>query len=418
MTTNDRRLELMPLSVLSKAFAKRNPKDHDIGAIQQSIERHGYIEPIVLDERTQRLVAGHGRVETLMGLQKEKSSPPDGVKNNDGEWLIPVLRGWRSASDAQAEAYLLASNRTVELGGWDKDMLEARLVDLAKGNELAGSGYDGDDLDQMLSATAGEDDVAAVPENVWVKPGDLFRLGKHKILCGDSTQKEDVSRLLAGVRPVLMVTDPPYGVEYSPEWRNGIGHGDTRSTGKVLNDDRADWADAYKLFPGDVSYVWHAGVFTGLVGQTLEDSGFELKAQIIWVKPHFALSRGHYHWQHEPCWYAVKKGATNTWHGDRAQSTTWEVATAGGFAKSGDKADDNTGGHGTPKPVELYRRAIKNSSSMGDTVYEPFSGSGTCIVACEELQRSCLAMELSPEYVQVAIERWEKFTGKKHEKAR
>lgn len=149
---NERRIEYMPLSKLAKSGAKRNPKEHDIGAISVSVEKHGYVEPIVMDDRTSRLVAGHGRIETLQALKKEKKTPPDGVKVEKGEWLVPVARGWASKNDAQAEAYLLASNRLVELGGWNIDELEAVLSDLATDKALDGSGYDGDDLDRLLSA--------------------------------------------------------------------------------------------------------------------------------------------------------------------------------------------------------------------------------------------------------------------------
>lgn len=140
----------MPLEKLAASGAKRNPRQHDVGVISQSVVRHGYVEPIVLDERTKKLVAGHGRIETLQALKKDKARPPDGIKEDKGQWLVPVLRGWKSKDDAQAEAYLLASNRTVELGGWDRGELETVLKDLAKKDALEGSGYDGDDLDKML----------------------------------------------------------------------------------------------------------------------------------------------------------------------------------------------------------------------------------------------------------------------------
>lgn len=410
---SDRRIDFIPLSQLAKSGAKRNPKDHDIGAISESLKRAGYVEPVVIDERTGRLVAGHGRVETLEALKRDKAEAPAGVRDDGGEWLVPVMRGWASESDSQAEAYLLASNRTTELGGWNQEQLEGMLKDLASQGELEGSGYDGDDIDQMLHATAGEDDLPGEPQNVWVKPGDMFQLGAHRILCGDSTSKQDVERALGGEKPFLMVTDPPYGVEYDPKWRNNADGGSRERVGVVEGDDRSDWTAAYKLFSGDVAYVWHADRFTGLVQSNIESAGLAVENLIIWAKSNFVLGRGHYHWQHEPCWYAVREGATNTWHGDRSQTTLWEVGLS---SQSKDAGDQNSGIHGTPKPVELYRRAIKNSSKLGMSVYEPFSGSGTSIIACEELQRKCLAIEISPAYVQTAIERWEKFTGQKHVK--
>ena len=156
------------------------------------------------------------------------------------------------------------------------------------------------------------------------------------------------------------------------------------------------------LFPGSVAYVWHAGRHTSEVQQSLEVSGFDMRAQIIWAKDRFALSRGHYHWQHEPCWYAVRGVAAANWSGDRKQSTLWNI----------NAREDDGHGHGTQKPVECMRRPIENNSSPGQAVYEPFSGSGTTIIAAEMTGRACFAIELDPAYVDVAITRWQVFTGK------
>ena len=213
-----------------------------------------------------------------------------------------------------------------------------------------------------------------------------------------------MAALLGGVRPHLMVTDPPYGVEYDPAWRQRAGvNTNTKKSGKVLNDDRADWREAWALFPGEVAYVWHASLFTREVLDSLEACEFEHRAMIIWAKDRFTLGRGHYHWQHEPCWYVVKKGRTGHWGGDRKQSSVWNI-----------KAREDSGhGHGTQKPVECMRRPIENNSSPGQAVYEPFSGSGTTIIACEQIARVCYAIELNPIYVDVAIRRWQDFTGQR-----
>jgi DNA modification methylase len=226
-------------------------------------------------------------------------------------------------------------------------------------------------------------------------------------MCGDSTVATDVEALLAGVKPHLMVTDPPYGVQYDPSWHVEAaaagkikGAGKRGSVGLVANDDRADWREAWALFPGDVAYIWHAGMMGGIVAESLVDSGFEIRSQIIWVKSSFAIGRGHYHWQHEPCWYAVRN--TGHWHGNRSQSTVWKI----------DKQKSETG-HSTQKPVECMKRPIENNSSPGQAVYEPFSGSGTTIIAGEMTGRSIYAMELSPQYVDVAVKRWQEFTGHK-----
>jgi hypothetical protein len=208
--------------------------------------------------------------------------------------------------------------------------------------------------------------------------------------------------VLAGVSPHLMVTDPPYGVNYDPAWRKRAGVNlNERKLGKVANDDRADWREAWALFPGSVAYVWHAGQHTSEVQQSQEASGFDIRSQIIWAKERFALSRGHYHWQHEPCWYAVRGTSGTKWSGDRKQSTLWTI----------NAREDDGHGHGTQKPVECMRRPIENNSSAGQAVYEPFSGSGTTIIAAEMTGRCCLAIELDPAYIDVAVLRWQAFSG-------
>lgn len=209
-----------------------------------------------------------------------------------------------------------------------------------------------------------------------------------------------------------MVTDPPYGVSYDADWRNhaartspgmgnrAIGAG---AVGKVNNDDRADWREAWALFRGDVAYVWHAGARAATVAESLRATGFVARAQIIWAKQQFAIGRGDYHWKHEPCWYVVRKGKTGHWAGDRKQTTLWEI----------DKPVRSETGHSTQKPVECMKRPIENNSLPGDAAYEPFSGSGTTIIAGEMTDRRIRAIELSPAYVDVAVERWQNFTGKK-----
>jgi DNA modification methylase len=200
--------------------------------------------------------------------------------------------------------------------------------------------------------------------------------GGHRLLCGDSTVATDVERVLDGAEPHLMVTDPPYGVSYDPNWRNkaarnshgmgkrGIGAG---ALGLVLNDDRANWRDVWALFPGDVAYVWHGSLHVAETQASLEACNFSVRAQVIWAKNQLVIGRGHYHFQHEPCWYAVRNGTTGHWQGDRTQSTLWQIA----------KPQKSETGHSTQKPVECMKRPIENNSSPGQAVYEPFSGSGT-----------------------------------------
>jgi DNA modification methylase len=197
-----------------------------------------------------------------------------------------------------------------------------------------------------------------------------------------------------------MVTDPPYGVRYDPAWRNRAGLGASKRVGTVENDHRADWREAWALFPGEVAYVWHGALHAPTVAESLTACGFEIRAQIIWAKERLVMGRGHYHWQHEPCWYAVR--GTGHWSGDRKQTTLWQIASRGQDAETT---------HGTQKPVECMKRPIENNSSPGQAVYEPFSGSGTTLIAAELTGRICHAVELSPAYVDVAVLRWQAFTG-------
>jgi DNA modification methylase len=240
-------------------------------------------------------------------------------------------------------------------------------------------------------------------------PGDLWVCGKHRVLCGDATIASNVERLCGSAVPVLMVTDPPYGVEYDPHWREEAGLGKQRQTGCVQNDDRVDWREAFELFRGDVAYVWHAGLYAGEVAASLHQAGFDIRSQIIWAKQHFALSRGNYHWQHEPCWYAVRQGRSAHWCGDRKQSTLWEVSNLNPFG--GGNTTEAITGHGTQKPVEVMRRPMLNHTERGAIVYDPFLGSGSTLAAAEDVGRICYGVEIDPAYVDVIVLRWQKLTG-------
>jgi DNA modification methylase len=197
-----------------------------------------------------------------------------------------------------------------------------------------------------------------------------------------------------------MVTDPPYGVDYDPDWRNradranGKPYG-ARAIGLVTNDTRVDWKDAYSLFTGDVVYVWHCGRSAKEVSQNIEDAGFIIIAQIIWVKNNIVIGRGDYHYKHEPCWYAVRKGSNHNWQGSRKEASVWEI----------NKPMKSETGHSTQKPLECMAKPIENNTAIGDFVYEPFCGSGTTMVACQNLNRKCRAIEISPNYCAVILER-------------
>ena len=258
-------------------------------------------------------------------------------------------------------------------------------------------------LDHLTEAQGDENAIPERPAIPVSRRGDLWRLGSHRLLCGDATVAADVARLLDGVVPLLMVTDPPYGVSYDPVWRNAVGASTTMRTGKVLNDDRADWREAWALFPGDVAYVWHGALHATTVAESLEAAGFGIRSQIIWAKDRLVLSRGDYHWQHEPCWYAVRKTAQGHWAGDRKQTTLWPIAN---------RDQDAETVHGTQKPVECMRRPMLNNASPGQAVYDPFVGSGTTLIAAETTARVAYGIELDPAYVDVAVARWQAFTGR------
>ena len=312
-----------------------------------------------------------------------------------------------SSFAAQVRAFRLMVNRSATWAEWDEELLGLELEEIkALDFDLDLTGFDPVEIDDLLFRT--EDADAQAPEipEASVQPvsqlGDVWICGKHRVLCGDATSAEAVAVLFGPDKPVLMVTDPPYGVEYDPNWRERAGLGRQRQTGSVANDDKVDWSAAYLLFPGDVVFVWHAGVHAAEVAGSLEAAGFLIRVQIIWAKQHFALSRGDYHWQHEPCWYAVRDGKASNWCGDRTQSTLWQVANLNPFGGS----SEETTGHGTQKPLELMRRPILNNTVQGDLVYDPFLGSGTTLIAAEETDRICLGID-------IAIRRWQKLTGKK-----
>jgi DNA modification methylase len=345
----------------------------------------------VLVDEDGGLIAGHGRV--LAARKLDLADIP-----------VMVAAGW---TEAQKRAYVLADNKLALNAGWDAELLRVELTDLQAFNfDLGLTGFSDDELAALTAdTTEGLTDPDAVPETP-VDPisvlGDVWLLGKHRLMCGDSTDAGTVAKALNGITPHLMVTDPPYGVEYDPTWRERAGVAASGSAkGKVLNDDNADWREAWALFPGDVAYVWHAGLFAGVVGDSLAACGLQLRSQIIWDKGQLVLSRGDYHWEHEPCWYAVKKGAKGHWAGDRKQTTIWHIP----------KPRKSETGHGTQKPVECMKRPIENNSSPGQAIYEPFSGSGTTIIAGEMTGRVVHAIELNPAYVDVAVKRWEDFTG-------
>jgi DNA modification methylase len=395
----DLRVESIPIDrVLPYAANARTHPDEQVAQIAASIAEFGFNVPVLLDDAGV-LIAGHGRVLAAKRL---------------GLDAVPAIR-LGHLTEAQARAYRIADNQIALNSGWDETLLAEELRALhADDMDLSLLGFDQETLDRPLDDTSFEENEAAAesadqpaPEPPVVpvtRPGNLWLLGRHRLLCGDATSAVDVARLLDGARPHLMVTDPPYGVDYDPAWRNEAGVSTTLRTGRVANDDRADWREAWALFPGDVAYVWHAGVHARTVIESLEAAGFAIRSPIVWAKPRLVLGRGDYHWQHEPCLYAVRKGATGHWQGARDQTTLWQIAMVG-------VEDDAETVHGTQKPLECMRRPIVNNSAPGEAVYDPFLGSGTTLIAAELTGRACVAMEIDPRYCDVVIERWQRLTG-------
>lgn len=384
------KVERWPIDKLTpNARNARTHSDEQVDQIAASIKEWGWTTPVLASEQ-RVIIAGHGRVRAAKKL---------GL----AEVPVMVAKGW---TKAQIQAYALADNKLALNAGWDADLLALEIAELQEiGFDLDLTGFSLEEIAAFRSpATEGLTDPDEAPEppaDPISKGGDVWLLGRHRLLCGDSTTGADVAKVLGAVQPHLMVTDPPYGVEYDPAWRKEAGLKQNKQRlGKVANDDRADWREAWALFPGSVAYVWHAGLHAGTVQDSLEAVGFEIRSQIIWAKDRFALSRGHYHWAHEPMFYCVRNGPANC-TGDRKQSTLWQIP-----AREGPGFE-----HGTQKPVECMKRPIENNSSPGQAVYEPFSGSGTTIIAGEITGRSCHAIELLPQYVDVAVERWQAFTG-------
>ena len=335
------------------------------------------------------------------------------IKEDMQPYEVPYIL-IEAATEAEARAQLLEISSqygTITQEGLDEfsaELPEADLKDL-NFDALPHFSREDTDVEEDEAPAVGSGEAAASTEAV------VYQLGRHRLMCGDSTNGEAVNTLLAGIIPVLMVTDPPYGVSYDADWRDETETQRANSrSGDVLNDDRVDWTEAYELFGGDVAYVWHSALHTIEVGANLESLGYKLIAQIIWAKQHLVLSRGDYHWQHEPCWYAVKDGSKHNWQGDRTQTTVWNIANSNPFTGNAN-TDDMKTDHGTQKPVECMAKPILNNSAKGDAIYDPFGGSGTTLIAAEQLDRTCYMMELDPAYCDVIRKRYAKFIGREED---
>ena len=378
-----------------KTVLRKN--DRAVERMIDSIQAYGFKIPLLVSEDGE-LIDGDLRLKAARKL---------------GYTELPVIicRNW---TDEQVRAFRLMVNRSASWAEWDLEAVAQEIAELSKTDfELHLTGFDAAEIEALLAPIFDEqtlESAPAVPQATTSVRGDLWMCGKHRVLCGDSTNATDVERLCGPSVPVLMVTDPPYGILYDPKWREAAGLGRQRQTGTVQNDDRIDWREAFELFRGDIAYVWHGGLHAGEVAASLKQAGFRARAQIIWVKQHFAISRGTYHWQHESCWYTVREGRPAHWCGDRKQSTVWKVPNLNPFG--GRTSDDPATGHGTQKPVELMRRPMRNHTKRGEIVYDPFLGSGSTLAAAEDSGRICYGVEIDPLYTDVIILRWQKLTGK------
>lgn len=383
---------MVPLDQLQRH--PRNPRRGDLDAIISSIRTNGFFGAVIAQKSTNHILVGNHRFEAARRL---------------GYTEVPVI--YVDVDHERALHILLADNRTSDLGDYDNEELLSLLQEIQLGEGLEGTGYSMKDMNALIKdigenkrENSKEDPAALNPSqkylDKWKTSRDqVWQVGRHRLMCGSSTIKENVELLLNGAKPRLMVTDPPYGVNYDPLWRDKaaadgkIVGGGARRRGTVQNDDKADWTEAWELAPSDVAYIWHSQLHHVTVVESVIRAGFEQRSTIIWSKQGFVISRGHYHWQHEPCLYAVKKGSKADWIGDRSQTTIWSIPL---------RDDVDMKVHGTQKPTECMARPMRNHS--GD-IYEPFCGSGTTMVAAERLDRSCYAMEIDPIYVAAILER-------------
>lgn len=421
-----RTLAYVRLDQLVPALA--NPKAHDQDGLAASFDRFGYIEPIVEDDRTGRLLSGHGRLDQLQALYEASHAAPDGIDvDEDGMWLAPVVRGWASTDDDEAQAAVIAVNRLVEKGGWQVETLAEQLEHLLTTPAgLEGTGYTEPDLAALLASLAppqetpglgDPDEIPAVPDVPVTKPGDLWILGDHRLICGDCTDPAVVAAVLGGDRATAMVTDPPYQVGY-----DAGNHPASQANQGAANRNK-EWAsyqetavndDLYERFLAvalDLAlidtapiYQWHGGTRACAVTTAWEANGVLVHQQIIWVKARKVLTYADLMLQHECAYMGWKQGhrPDTERRAPVNETTVWEH----------DQVGETGAGHPTQKPSALYLKPYAWHCRRGEVVYEPFSGSGTAIAAAEVAGLRCRAVEVAPEFVDVACRRWQRLTGR------
>lgn len=368
----------------------RTHSDEQVSRIAGSIQEFGWTNPILVDG-TNGILAGHGRLAAARKL---------------GMSEVPVIE-LAGLSKTQKRAYILADNKLALDAGWDDELLKVELEELKlEGVELDHIGFSSEELDDLLTVDDSDDsDEPDIPEpkpDPVSKRGDVWTLGVHRVMCGDSCSATDISKLVGGGRVNLYLTDPPYNVAYE---------GKTKDALTIENDSMEDGAfrqflvDAFSmadtvLEPGGVFYIWHADSEGYNFRGACRDVGWKVRECLIWNKNAFVLGRQDYQWKHEPCLYGWKDGASHEWYSDRSQTTVIDC----------DRPMRN-GDHPTMKPVELFRYLMENSTKKGDSVLDSFGGSGTTLVAAEQTGRIAYLMELDPVYVDVIIKRWQEMTG-------
>lgn len=384
---------------------ENNAKEHtraQIDAVEASIKEFGFRNPVIVWRNADgmlEVVAGHARITAAKNLGMKK---------------VPCV-SCDDLSDAQRRAYTLVDNQTTMMTGWDSDMLAYELDVLSDEFDMTSLGFT-DEMVGMADEVEAEDDEMPEVVECRAKRGEIWQLGAHRIMCGDSTCREDVEKLVGGGFCDLLLTDPPYNVALGQHMRpSELKQLHRRTDGLVIENDSWEDEDAFVQFlksafdnamaalnPGAAFYIWHADNQRMNFLKACEQSGMTIRECLVWAKNTFALGRQDYQWRHEPCLYGWKDGAAHNWYSDRKQSTVLE------FDKPSANAE-----HPTMKPVGLMAYLIQNSTKRGDTVLDVFGGSGSTLIACEETGRKCLSMELDPHYCDVIIARWEELTGEK-----
>ncbi|MBI5763656.1 MAG: ParB N-terminal domain-containing protein [Planctomycetes bacterium] len=388
----------------------RNPRQNEsaVDAVVRSITDFGFRQPIVVDTNGV-IVVGHTRLKAAQKL---------------GLSEVPVHVA-HELTPEQAKAYRIADNQTANLATWDLELLKTELTDLkALDVDLNSLGFSDVDLSRLMATdeNPGLTDPNAIPEPPEApitQAGDLWLLGEHRLSCGDSTSAADVQRLMNGKRAALFSTDPPYLIDYDGtnhphKWGEKDKNKNWSDTYGVTWDDADANPDLYDKFiatavaeaiqPNAAWYCWHASRRQALLESIWTKHGAFVHQQIIWNKDRPILTRSWYMWQHEPCFFGWVRPNRPTRYAVDHPHSVWNIPTI----PAGQKTD-----HPTSKPVELFAIPMRQHTKAGDICYEPFSGSGSQIIAAEQLSRRCYAMEISPVYCDVAIKRWESFTGRK-----